>query len=64
MYVPYLTDTFEPKSERSKTPLYHHVGLYAVVLAGEHISCAPKTGLDLVGDKESAVLVAGLTQGC
>lgn len=26
MYVPYLTDPYEPKSERSKTPLYHHVG--------------------------------------
>jgi hypothetical protein len=26
MYVPYLTDAYEPKSERSRTPLYHHLG--------------------------------------
>ena len=26
MYVPYLTDPFEPKSEDSRTPLYHHLG--------------------------------------
>ncbi|MGD0526968.1 MAG: phytanoyl-CoA dioxygenase family protein [Polyangiaceae bacterium] len=26
MYVPYLTDPYEPKSEASKTPLYHHLG--------------------------------------
>jgi phytanoyl-CoA hydroxylase len=27
MYVPYLTDAYEPKSEQSKTPLYHHLGV-------------------------------------
>jgi hypothetical protein len=26
MYVPYLTDDFQPKSDASKTPLYHHLG--------------------------------------
>jgi hypothetical protein len=26
MYVPYLTGPYEPKSERSATPLYHHLG--------------------------------------
>jgi phytanoyl-CoA hydroxylase len=26
MYVPYLTDPYEPKSAASKTPLYHHLG--------------------------------------
>ena len=26
MYVPYLTDPYEPKSEASKTPLYHYLG--------------------------------------
>jgi phytanoyl-CoA hydroxylase len=26
MYVPYLTDEFQPKSEKSKTPVYHHLG--------------------------------------
>jgi ectoine hydroxylase-related dioxygenase (phytanoyl-CoA dioxygenase family) len=25
MYVPYLTDAYQPKSESSKTPLYHHL---------------------------------------
>jgi phytanoyl-CoA hydroxylase len=27
MYVPYLTDAYQPKSEDSKTPPYHYVGL-------------------------------------
>ena len=26
MYVPYLTDAYQPKSEKSKTPFYHHLG--------------------------------------
>lgn len=26
MYVPYLTGPYEPKSENSKTPFYHHLG--------------------------------------
>ena len=26
MYVPYLTDEFQPKDSKSKTPLYHHLG--------------------------------------
>ena len=26
MYVPYLTGPYEPKSERSQTPAYHHLG--------------------------------------
>jgi ectoine hydroxylase-related dioxygenase (phytanoyl-CoA dioxygenase family) len=26
MYVPYLTDAYQPKSEESATPLYHHLG--------------------------------------
>lgn len=26
MYVPYLTDPYEPKSEASRTPLYHYLG--------------------------------------
>ncbi len=26
MYVPYLTDAFQPKSEQSRTPLYHRLG--------------------------------------
>ena len=26
MYVPYLTDGYQPKHERSRTPLYHHLG--------------------------------------
>jgi ectoine hydroxylase-related dioxygenase (phytanoyl-CoA dioxygenase family) len=26
MYVPYLTDDYQPKHESSRTPLYHHVG--------------------------------------
>ncbi len=26
MYVPYLTDAYEPKDERSPTPLYHRLG--------------------------------------
>jgi hypothetical protein len=26
MYVPYLTDAYAPKDERSKTPLYHRLG--------------------------------------
>jgi hypothetical protein len=26
MYVPYLTDEFQPKNAESKTPLYHHLG--------------------------------------
>jgi ectoine hydroxylase-related dioxygenase (phytanoyl-CoA dioxygenase family) len=26
MYVPYLTDPYEPKTETSKTPLYHRLG--------------------------------------
>jgi len=26
MYVPYLTDAFQPKGEGSRTPLYHHLG--------------------------------------
>ncbi|MGE0706978.1 MAG: phytanoyl-CoA dioxygenase family protein [Planctomycetota bacterium] len=26
MYVPYLTDSYSPKSEESPTPAYHHVG--------------------------------------
>jgi hypothetical protein len=25
MYVPYLTDEYQPKSEASKTPLYHYL---------------------------------------
>jgi ectoine hydroxylase-related dioxygenase (phytanoyl-CoA dioxygenase family) len=27
MYVPYLTGPYEPKTESSKTPLYHHLGV-------------------------------------
>jgi phytanoyl-CoA hydroxylase len=27
MYVPYLTDDFQPKDGSSKTPLYHHLGV-------------------------------------
>lgn len=27
MYVPYLTDAYQPKSEDSKTPLYHYLGM-------------------------------------
>lgn len=27
MYVPYLTDEFQPKGEGSRTPLYHHLGV-------------------------------------
>lgn len=36
MYVPYLTDAYQPKSEESKTPLYHYLGkaARAVKLAG------------------------------
>jgi Phytanoyl-CoA dioxygenase (PhyH) len=26
MYVPYLTDVYQPKDDRSRTPLYHHLG--------------------------------------
>lgn len=26
MYVPYLTDAYQPKSDDSSTPLYHHLG--------------------------------------
>jgi len=26
MYVPYLTDAYQPKSEQSRTPLYHRLG--------------------------------------
>ena len=26
MYVPYLTDTYSPKGENSKTPIYHYLG--------------------------------------
>lgn len=26
MYVPYLTDAFDPKTETSRTPIYHHIG--------------------------------------
>lgn len=26
MYVPYLTDAYQPKSDASPTPLYHHLG--------------------------------------
>jgi ectoine hydroxylase-related dioxygenase (phytanoyl-CoA dioxygenase family) len=26
MYVPYLTDEYQPKYETSKTPFYHHLG--------------------------------------
>ena len=26
MYVPYLTDDFEPKQEDSRMPLYHRIG--------------------------------------
>ena len=26
MYVPSLSDPYEPKSEKSKTPLYHYLG--------------------------------------
>lgn len=26
MYVPYLTDAYAPKSEQSRTPVYHHLG--------------------------------------
>jgi hypothetical protein len=26
MYVPYLTDAFQPKDEHSPTPLYHRLG--------------------------------------
>ncbi|MEO7108867.1 MAG: phytanoyl-CoA dioxygenase, partial [Polyangiaceae bacterium] len=26
MYVPYLTDEYQPKNAKSKTPLYHHLG--------------------------------------
>ena len=27
MYVPYLTDAYQPKSEESRTPPYHHLGV-------------------------------------
>lgn len=27
MYVPYLTDAYQPKHEGSKTPFYHHLGV-------------------------------------
>lgn len=27
MYVPYLTDAYQPKGEHSKTPLYHYLGM-------------------------------------
>lgn len=27
MYVPYLTDAYQPKSERSRTPIYHYLGV-------------------------------------
>jgi len=27
MYVPYLTDEYQPKSEDSRTPLYHYLGM-------------------------------------
>jgi hypothetical protein len=29
MYVPYLTDAYQPKSEDSPTPLYHHLNVAA-----------------------------------
>ena len=28
MYVPYLTDAYQPKDETSKTPLYHYAGAF------------------------------------
>jgi ectoine hydroxylase-related dioxygenase (phytanoyl-CoA dioxygenase family) len=28
MYVPYLTDAYQPKSEESRTPLYHRLGSF------------------------------------
>ena len=28
MYVPYLTDSFSPKNETSRTPFYHHLGRF------------------------------------
>jgi hypothetical protein len=36
MYVPYLTDAYQPKSDASRTPLYHYLGraARAVKLAG------------------------------
>jgi phytanoyl-CoA hydroxylase len=34
MYVPYLTDPYEPKSEMSKTPLYHRLGAVIRALKG------------------------------
>ena len=29
MYVPYLTDDYQPKGENSKTPVYHYLGMMA-----------------------------------
>jgi len=25
--LPYLSDEYQPKSEKSKTPIYHHMGI-------------------------------------
>ena len=27
MYVPYLTDAYQPKDDQSKTPIYHYLGV-------------------------------------
>ena len=28
MYVPYLTDAYQPKNDKSSTPFYHHLGIW------------------------------------
>ena len=34
MYVPYLTGPYEPKSESTRTPPYHHLGRIGRVIRG------------------------------
>ena len=36
MYVPYITDTYSPKGEESKTPAYHHLGVAARAIKSRH----------------------------
>jgi ectoine hydroxylase-related dioxygenase (phytanoyl-CoA dioxygenase family) len=34
MYLPYLTDAYQPKTEKSKMPLYHHITRFGIWLKG------------------------------
>src|SRR6266404_8960654 len=53
-------DRCERQSATERFGSHNQVRFNAVMLAGEHLSRAPKAGLHFVGDKQDAVLMADI----